>query len=132
MHDKYTTVQVKSLKYIICNLWLTCGLRQIVSVFVYMMKPLIRSQGHTQSWGKGNPDLLTPCLAMESPTGMTYRALHLCLLLQCTLHSTFGPINPINSKTWPFLTVGLYKELNEVFSDQYVHLGGDEVSFNCW
>ena len=60
------------------------------------------------------------------------RDVALCLLLcNILIHSTFGPINPIDSKTFPFLE-DLYNEINEVFPDQYVHLGGDEVSFNCW
>ena len=45
--------------------------------------------------------------------------------------STFGPINPTVKSNWDFLTA-LYKEIIQVFPDEYLHLGGDEVRFSCW
>uniref|UniRef100_A0AAZ3NQ97 Beta-hexosaminidase n=1 Tax=Oncorhynchus tshawytscha TaxID=74940 RepID=A0AAZ3NQ97_ONCTS len=71
------------------------------------------SPGHTQSWGKGQPGLLTPCYKGTVPSG------------------TFGPVNPANSSSYQFMT-RLFKEVTSVFPDSYVHLGGDEVDFTCW
>lgn len=42
-----------------------------------------------------------------------------------------GPMNPTNPALYEFIR-NLFFEIVQVFPDQYIHLGGDEVPFDCW
>ncbi len=66
--------------------------------------------GHSQSWGVGYPELLTTCYGLDEPT---------------------GPMNPTTNYIFPFLET-FFSEIAQVFPDQYIHVGGDEVDFSCW
>jgi len=76
--------------------------------------PEFDTPGHTQSWGPGVPDLLTRCFDKNAKP-LDY----------------FGPINPILAKNYKFLKQ-FFSEVFSTFPDSYVHLGGDEVEFDCW
>eukprot|EP00005_Dracoamoeba_jomungandri_P003078 CAMPEP_0174260610 /NCGR_PEP_ID=MMETSP0439-20130205/10062_1 /TAXON_ID=0 /ORGANISM="Stereomyxa ramosa, Strain Chinc5" /LENGTH=447 /DNA_ID=CAMNT_0015344889 /DNA_START=219 /DNA_END=1562 /DNA_ORIENTATION=- len=75
--------------------------------------PEFDTPGHTASWGVGYPDLLTPCYQNGKPDGMRYG------------------VNPVSSNSFQFMTT-FWNEVASVFTDDYVHAGGDEVSFGCW
>lgn len=40
-------------------------------------------------------------------------------------------MNPIKNETFAFLN-DFFQEISEVFPDDYVHIGGDEVGYECW
>ncbi|CAG9859144.1 unnamed protein product [Phyllotreta striolata] len=73
--------------------------------------PEFDSPGHTRSWGVSHPELLTACEGAY--------ALKL------------GPMNPARNGTFEFIEK-LFGEVKGVFADDYIHLGGDEVGFECW
>ena len=76
--------------------------------------PEFDTPGHVFAGIKSIPNLLTPCYGQDGrPDG------------------TFGPLNPILPSTYEFLEK-FYFEVKQVFPDKFVHVGGDEVSFDCW
>ncbi|XP_078670317.1 beta-hexosaminidase subunit beta-like [Branchiostoma floridae x Branchiostoma belcheri] len=77
--------------------------------------PEFDSPGHMQSWGQGYPELLTSC----SPTNVQADIYHL------------GPANVARNSTYDFMQ-NLFTEIRDIFADDYLHLGGDEVHFQCW
>ncbi|KAL3160605.1 hypothetical protein ABBQ32_010536 [Trebouxia sp. C0010 RCD-2024] len=76
--------------------------------------PELDTPGHTASWGKGYPELLTQCYDEQGmPNGQ------------------LGPLDPTRNSTYNALWL-LFREAAQVFPDSYLHLGGDEVPFDCW
>jgi hexosaminidase len=58
-------------------------------------------------------DILTQCYTLGKPNG------------------EFGPIDPSRNSTFAFLK-SFFAEIANIFPDRFVHLGGDEVEFECW
>nr|CAH8857980.1 unnamed protein product [Trichobilharzia regenti] len=74
--------------------------------------PEFDTPAHTQSWGNGYPDVLTPCHTHDKEE-----------------NQILGPVNPTNLT----FIENLYHEILSVFSaDNHIHLGGDDVDFTCW
>lgn len=71
--------------------------------------------GHTKSWGAAFRELLTICF---EPLGYFP-------------DGRYGPVNPIAEFTYKFMQK-LFNEISQVFPDKYIHIGGDEVDFDCW
>ncbi|XP_032675965.1 beta-hexosaminidase subunit beta-like [Odontomachus brunneus] len=76
--------------------------------------PEFDTPGHTRSWGLAYPELLTACYDSNGK-----------------LNGKLGPMNPTRPALYEFVR-NLFSEIVQVFPDQYVHLGGDEVPFDCW
>jgi len=70
--------------------------------------------GHTQSFEPGQPGLLTECYDSRGQK-----------------NGFMGPMNPTKKRVYAFLEA-FFEEVTQVFPDKYLHLGGDEVDFNCW
>lgn len=69
------------------------------------------SPGHTRSIGESHPEVLTKCLGQYE--------------------GFLGPVDPTKNSTYDFMRK-MFKELVEVFPDQFIHLGADEVGYECW
>jgi hexosaminidase len=64
--------------------------------------------GHSQAVGASHPELLTACDGSYSE-----------------------PLDVTKDEVYPFVQE-LYKEINGAFPDLWIHIGGDEVSLDCW
>jgi hexosaminidase len=83
--------------------------------------PELDTPGHTASWGKAYPELLTRCY--DTAAGRTGEPPE--------PSDKLGPINPARNETYGFLW-RLIREATRSFPDPYLHLGGDEVEHECW
>ena len=76
----------------------------------HILYDLFLYSGHSLSWGLGGiPGLLT----------------------ECSDPNQFGPIDPTVEENYNFIRT-LFSEVSELFQDNYLHLGGDEVDNSCW
>lgn len=69
--------------------------------------PELDLPGHSNAIGKARPDLLAHC---PDPS---------------------EPVDPTNPEVYDFVET-IYRDLSDIFPDSYVHVGGDEVNFDCW
>ena len=74
--------------------------------------PEFDTPGHTRSWS-GVMNLLTKCYSGSKPNG------------------NLGPVDPTNDVNYEFFEQ-FFREVAAAFPDEYIHMGGDEVSFSCW
>lgn len=77
--------------------------------------PEFDTPAHTFSWGRGVPQIMTQCFAKNGQVVPNWH----------------GPLNPLLATTYVFLKE-LFQEVMGLFQDDSLHLGGDEVTFNCW
>ncbi|VDO03645.1 unnamed protein product [Rodentolepis nana] len=83
------------------------GRRVYVCLFNYSI-----CTGHTRSWAYSHPELFVKCY--ESDSESPY----------------YGGLDPTKEATLDLL-VKLFKEIIELFPESYLHMGFDEVEFNC-
>ncbi|XP_064478688.1 beta-hexosaminidase subunit beta-like isoform X2 [Ornithodoros turicata] len=82
--------------------------------------PEIDTPGHTQALGKIFPDLLTPCYGNGTRGTPNYPK-----------HAAFEMLDPTKNITYDVVNE-ILKEVADTFKDEYLHLGMDEVSYDCW
>lgn len=105
--------------------------------------PEFDTPGHTRSWGESHPELLTACYGQCPPfflhNKVSFYNVHISMMILsvCVADSagrtdgTLGPFDPTAPTLYQFLRE-LFAEIVNTFPDPYVHLGGDEVPFDCW
>jgi len=74
--------------------------------------PEFDTPGHTASWGIGYPELVATCPDYSSNVNNI-------------------PLDPTNEFTY-MVVDGLFSEISKLFIEEYFHIGGDEVVYNCW
>ncbi|XP_064616416.1 beta-hexosaminidase subunit beta-like isoform X2 [Liolophura sinensis] len=84
--------------------------------------PEFDTPGHTQSWGKAYPELLTPCWVDNQP----FRDLY-----GLEGHARSENMDPTKNQTFEFMR-DFFSEIIEVFKDEYIDLGMDEAHYYCW
>jgi hexosaminidase len=82
--------------------------------------PELDTPGHAYSWGLAYPNLTVSC-----PSAVA-----------CNSNSCLGavdvvPLDPTRNDTYAAVSAVL-QQLVTLFPDQFMHLGGDEVQYECW
>lgn len=81
------------------------------------------SPGHSRAIGNAFKDLITPCYG-AGPDGGPY-------VPDYPNFSEMENFDPTNDDVYSFM-YNLISDARQIFNDSYVHLGMDEVSYNCW
>lgn len=84
--------------------------------------PEFDTPGHTQAFGKAFPWLLTPCYGEGEDKPYTPNHPE---------HASAEILNPMIQDTYSVFK-RLVEEVKQVFVDEYIHLGMDEVYYACW
>ena len=82
--------------------------------------PEFDSPGHVAALGKAYPDIITECWHEGKPKQAIYSKQARAEILDPTKESLQSLLKDI-------LT-----EFKDVFHDEYIHLGNDEVYYECW
>lgn len=82
--------------------------------------PEFDSPGHVDSFGRTFPEFITTCWNDGKPFQGIY-----------SKQATAEIFNPTVEELYPVLE-NFINELKSVFKDDYIHLGNDEVYYNCW
>ncbi|CAN8018678.1 unnamed protein product [Ixodes persulcatus] len=82
--------------------------------------PEIDSPGHTGALGKAFPNILTHCYKNGKRDTPDYPE-----------HAARENLDPTNPQTYRVMT-NIFREIRNVFKDEYIHLGMDEVYYACW
>ncbi|OQR74869.1 beta-hexosaminidase subunit beta-like [Tropilaelaps mercedesae] len=82
--------------------------------------PEIDTPGHTQALGRVFPDILTPCYDEDGKGKPKY-----------PFYAGHEMLNPMQDYTY-WVVYNILKEVKMTFPDNYIHLGMDEVYYDCW
>lgn len=69
--------------------------------------PEVDMPGHTAAIANSHPEIMSHCSFPSEP------------------------LNPTKPGVYDFVET-IYKDLDDLFPDEFVHVGGDEVNFDCW
>lgn len=81
------------------------------------MIPEFDAPGHTASWGRAFSNI-TVCVDVQPHS-------------KYTAEPPAGQLDPLEPFTYKVMD-GLIKEWSSQFQDNQVHIGGDEINFDCW
>nr|CAH8862910.1 unnamed protein product [Trichobilharzia regenti] len=89
------------------------GLLEYARLRGVRVTPEFETPAHTKMWNVPTLPLLTVCYKDDKPS------------------YDYGPINPTDNGTYTFLRQ-IFNEVLSGFPDSMIHLGGRDVSYECW